>query len=223
MTSLRAFAHSCLGLTGGFSITSDFFGYRERAPGDLSVRLQLSLLRNPHIHLDVILVGADNFTGLQRRKVDRAVFDAREIFEQIPLGIGRVSHHHLNTADADGLDIITKKSDGKSLTRRFRGSHDDAIDVFFVRNYDADGKVGYGNVPGCNKDLRVVNGCVISTGANRALSQIGRTTAHELGHALRLTHRDDDDNLMLSGGSGTNLTGQQGRRMLRDCFVQRGC
>ena len=223
MTSLRQFAQSCLGISCGFSVARDFFGYRERVPGASSVRLQLSLLRNPHIHLDVILVGADNFTSRQRRKVDSAVFGARQIFEQIPLGIGRVAHHHIDTADADGLDILTKKSDAKKLTRKFRGSHDDAIDLFFVRDYDDDGSVGYGNVPGCNKDLYAVNGCVVSTGNNLDVIRIRRTTAHELGHALRLIHRDDNDNLMQSGGGGTNLTEQQGNRMLRDCFVQRAC
>jgi hypothetical protein len=223
MTSLREFAQSCLGITGGFSVARDFFGYRENVPGEISLRLQLSLLRNPHIHLDVILVGADNFTSLQRRKVDSAVFGARQIFEQIPLGIGRVSHHHLDTADADGLDQITKKEDGKKLTRRFRGAHDDAMDVFFVRNYDNDGAVGLCNIPGCNKNLYAFNGCVVSTGANLGIIRIRRTTAHELGHGLRLIHKDDDNNLMKPGGTGIDLTKRQKNRMLRDCFVQRSC
>jgi hypothetical protein len=223
MISLRDFAQSCLGIGGGFSVTRDFFGYRQKRPGDLSLRLQLSLLRNPHIHLDVILVGGDQFTTTQHEEVDCAVFGAREIFEQIPLGIGRITFHQIDVADADGLDIMTKKSEVKTLLRRYRGSNDDALDVFFPREYNADGKAGYGNAPGCVKSTRVVNGCVVSTGPSIGCIVIRRLMAHELGHALRLTHRDSSGNLMESGGFGSNLTGQQQRRMLRDCYVRKPC
>lgn len=53
--------------------------------------------------------------------------------------------------------------------------------------------------------------------------RIRRLLAHELGHGLRLIHRDSDDNLMQQGGLGRELTERQKRRMLRDCFVQEGC
>ena len=49
----------------------------------------------------------------------------------------------------------------KKLTRRYRGSNDDAMDVFFVRDYQYKNKAGFCNIPGCNKDLYVVNGCVV--------------------------------------------------------------
>jgi len=224
MTSLRAFSQTCLGLSGGFSVQRDFFGYRHKRPGSLSLRLQLSLLRNPHIHLDVILVGGDAFSTDQHCRVDIAVFGARRIFEQIPLGIGRIAFHQIDVADADGLDTVTKKSELKTLMRRYRGSHDDALDVFFPRDYYDDDVGGYGNAPGCNKDLYAVNGCAINTGESIKKNILPVVAAHEICHALRLLHRNTSGNLMHKDGDveNENLTAQQKKRLLRDCYVQSG-
>jgi hypothetical protein len=148
--SLRQQA-ACIGVTGGFSVVRDLYGYRSEKPRDLSLRLQLSLLRNPHVHLDVLLVGADQMLPGNRRLIDRALHGAREIFEQVPLGIGRVSYFVLNTDEADGFEILSDKAEAKRLTRRFRGPHDDALDVFFVLEYNEPGKVGLCNIMGCCK------------------------------------------------------------------------
>ena len=51
MISLREIS-TCVGLTGGFSVVRDFFGYRQiRFAFEVSLLSQARLLRGPHIHL----------------------------------------------------------------------------------------------------------------------------------------------------------------------------
>jgi hypothetical protein len=104
------------------------------------------------------------------------------------------------------------------------------MDVFIVPEYNVTAKgtvkTGICNMAGCDKDLYAFNGCVIgmrNLNGTMADARIVRLLSHELGHGLRLTHRDTDGNLMQPGGPGSDLTVQQGNRMRRDCFVRDGC
>lgn len=225
--SLRAIA-GCIGIRGEFRVRADFFGYRvSGAPlGAVSLRRQFYLLGGPHIHLDIILVG--DLTQRQREFIDSAVFGARENFEQVPLGIGRVRYYRIDGEDGERFGTITSKSEAKKLTRRYRGPNDDAMDVFFVSSYavSADGiaAVGLCNIAGCNKDLYAFNGCVMGLDSDVNGATLRTVMPHELGHGLRLGHDDDIDNLMYPDNVGDQrLTTRQKRRMLRDCFVREGC
>jgi len=226
-TSLRKVASSCLDIEGGFSLGRDFFGYRHLRPEPISLRHQLALLRGPHIHLDIIIAGPGFFSTAQLKRIDHAIFGARKILSQVPLGIARIAYHEISDEEAIEYEVITKKRRAKQLTRRHRGSNDDAMDVFFVSEYSVskrDGVLwGICNIAGCNKDLYAFNGCVLGTQLLIGDLAIRNLTAHEIGHGLRLPHRNKDGNLMQPGLLGTALTTRQKKRMLRDCFVQEGC
>ena len=184
------------------------------------------LLGGPHIHLDIVLVG--ELTRLQREYIDEGIYGAREHFEQIPLGIGRVRYVVLDGDDGERFGTISSKSEAKKLTRRYRGPSDDAMDVFFVSTYAISGEgydgLGLCNIMGCNKDLYAFNGCVIGLDGDVNGPTLRTLLPHELGHGLRLGHHDDVHNLMFHLNAGLQrLTRRQKRRMLRDCFVQEGC
>ncbi|MQA90475.1 MAG: hypothetical protein GEU90_09595 [Gemmatimonas sp.] len=230
--SLRQAAR-CVDAPEEFSVLRDFFGFLTDDPaavGTLSVRDQIEANRGKHINLDLILVAPSEIPRSARRWVDHGIDGVRRIFRNVGIGVARVRPHIIPLDEAQGFDVITSKSEAKKLTRKFRGSSDDAMDVFIVPEYNvtSKGKVKAGicSIPGCNKNLYSFNGCVIGirnlTGSMTD-GRIARLMAHELGHGLRLAHRDTDGNLMQAGGSGTDLTVQQGRRMRRDCFVRDGC
>jgi len=230
--SLRDVAR-CVDAPEEFSVKHHVFGFLTTMPqsvGTLSVRDQIDALRGKHIHLDLILVAPEDISESARGWIDHGITGVREIFRAVGIGVGRVRLHEIPKAEAGGFDIITEKSEAKKLTRKYRGSSDDAMDVFIVPEYNVTSgdeiKIGICNMAGCDKDLYVFNGYVIGmrnlTGS-MANAAITRLLAHELGHGLRLIHRDTDGNLMQPGGGGTDLTVQQGNRMRRDCFVQDGC
>ena len=215
------------------SVLRHLFGFLDGKPvglGTISVRDQIEALRGAHIHLEVMLVVREDFAGNDLRDLAFGIQDARAILGQVGIGIGRVRYHDIDREEADGAEVITSKGEAKRLTRRFRGSSDDAMDVFMVPEYNVvsggENKAGICAMIGCNKNLYAFNGCVIGFRNNTGSvtgPQMGRLLAHELGHGLGRIHRDISGNLMESGGTGTDLTVSQGRGMRRDCFVQDGC
>ena len=223
--SLRQ-AAQCLGLPGDFSVLRDFFGYLEGFPGgvsQLSLRGQMRALGGRHIHLDLIQVAVEQFTETDRRDIDRAVQRTREAFAQVDLGVGRVAHFQITEAEADGLETIDSHSQAKKLTRRFRGPHDDAIDVFFVREYNVDGKDGESRIDlPCNKDRYNFSGAVIGMGG-AAGGIFPELLPHELGHGLGLKHVTNTDNLMHDVITDIKLAASQGEEMRSHCFARPGC
>ncbi|MEM1045479.1 MAG: hypothetical protein AAGL24_04990 [Pseudomonadota bacterium] len=215
------------------SVLRHLFGFSDGRPpgiGVVSVHDQIRALRGKHIHLDVILVVPEDFADNDLRDIAFGIQGARGILGQVGIGIGRVRYHTVTRGEADGADVIESKEEAKRLTRRFRGSSDDAMDVFFVPEYNVtvlgDIKAGICAIPTCNKNVYAFNGCVIGM-RNQSGPVDGprmpRLLAHELGHAMGRIHRDISGNLMEQGGVGTDLTDRQGRRMRRDCFMQDGC
>jgi hypothetical protein len=246
MASVRSIL-SCIGVdaSGSVSILRDLFGFlRARVPTDPdpTVTAQVSLLNHlvslegSHIHLNIIRVGIDNFTSAEVDKIDYAIFKARNIFRTVSLGIGRVEHFDVTSAEANGHDDISSEDEAEDLTHDWTVSNN-ALDVFLVDNISAD-FIGLSPVGGpCDKNDKDMNG-VLGGEVNRGADGLARTFAHEIGHYLNLSHNHGEDcpttpagtaNLMAQTRCASNvrtsvvLTGSQGSTVRGHCFVKDGC
>ena len=229
MLSLRETAQ-CIGISGNFSLLRDFFGYQtvNFSSKDESLRTQLQLMQGKHINLDILLVGLESLNSANTMDViDSAISETRRIYEQVRIGVGRVEYYPISRQEAEGHDVITLFAEATTLASKFRGEHDDAIDLFIVREYlrQVAGKIYAGQCwiircskrQGCVMGMRTIDG---------PIGDLGGLMAHELGHALNLRHRYADryrNNLMFINRSGTELTEEQGRTMRHDCFARNGC
>ena len=244
--SLRAFA-SCIGITGSFSVLGDFYGFRQRRlPTDptgvrveVSIRDQINSLRGRHFHLNVIKVGSDQFTNADHNEVDYSIFKVRNIYRQVGLGVGRILHYAIPTANANGLDSPTTEGDLEDLTADWTVPND-GIDLFIPHNMNVPSNggmiLGKSALEGpCDKDAKGMTG---STCGLWGSEQTARTFAHELGHYLGLSHNHGDacptsaaemNNLMAqsrcaaSTRNSTLLTSSQGTEISDHCSTKPGC
>ena len=234
--SLKASAR-CLGLSGRVSLLSGYFGmFRGRPPTDpvdgavaLSVRTQAQRVRGRHVHLNIIRVGIDQFTGAQLDRIDYAVFKTRNIYATVSLGVGRIQHWDVATADANSRDDLGSEDEAEDLTQEWTVPND-GIDVFVVRNISDTDFVGISPVDGpCDKNAKGMNGA-IGGEVNRTDDPFARSFAHEIGHYLGLSHENDQpDNLMCQSSRANSLrdsvllTSGQGSNMRDHCAVRTGC
>lgn len=239
MPSLRNVA-ACIGVTGNFSVLRDFYGFfLGRVPVDptgavIELRLskQMKRLKWPHFHLRVNAVGADNFGPAVDPAIDYSIYKIRNIYAQVRVGVGRVSHRRILAADAQGLDVITSEGEMENVTDEFAvDGH--AIDVFIPASMnvpDGDGVLlGKSAVDGpCGeKDDKGLNGSVVGPWGSE---QMARTFAHEVGHYLDLSHENDrPDNLMCQTGQANSvrnsilLDDEQGDCIKDHCMMRGGC
>lgn len=238
MASLRSLA-SCIGLGSSFSVLGDYFGFArgvlppDPTGADVSVSLlrQESRLQGDFLNLNMIAVGSDQFTDSDYIEIDYTIFRIRNIYHTVGLGIGRVQHWIIDTADANGLDSPTSRDDLEQLTQDWTVPND-GIDVFIPHNMmiPSNGGVllGRSAVGGsCDKNSKGMTG---STGGLWGSEQTSRTLAHEVGHYLDLEHRNSQkDNLMCQSGQANSirnsvlLTNGQGDDMDDHCSVRGGC
>lgn len=222
MASLKAMA-SCINLANpnNFHVVRDFFGYLRGAPQQLSLLTQVRRLQDKHIHLNCIRVGSDQFTNSDLAEIDSAVQFTRNNYAQVNIGIGRVEHYFITTAQAGGRENIDSNSEAASLTDEWTVDND-AYDVFFVLTY-AGTTIGLSRVNGpCNKDAAGMDGSVVAIEGSP--NTTGYVLAHEVGHYMGLDHRDNDNNLMFgSVPNGGILTNSQGSDMGDHCFVKSSC
>jgi hypothetical protein len=250
MASVRSIA-GCLGVDmgGDVSLLDRLFGFeRGRVPTDpnKSVTAEVSLLelirdvRHDHIHLNVIRVGfdllADEDQG--REKLDWAILRIREIYRQVNLGVGRVEHYYITSAEADGMGDLGSESEARELWQS-SSIYNDGIDAFVVRNISDDwaGGAPPGGGGSCEKDSK--RDGLIGGYSGQDFDEFARTFAHEVGHFLGLTHNhlenecptttSGKNRLMaqnpcaISMRDSVNLTGTEGSTMRDHCSVRGGC
>lgn len=239
----------CIGVStaGDVSLMRGLFGFlRARVPTDpdTSVVAQVSLLQHvrglqgKHVHLNVIQVGFDLVADLDDawEKLDYAVYRTRNIFRQVGLGVGRVEHYEILSADADGGDDLGSEGEADELSDDW-SVQNNGIDVFCVRNISDSDFVGISPVGGsCDKSSK--DDGLIGGEINRDYERFSRTFAHEIGHFLKLKHNHGDDcptttsgqnNLMaqtrctISVRDSVLLTTSQGTSMKSHCAVRNGC
>jgi len=215
MPSLRTICSS-LGIDrDDISVNRHFFGFRQSrvpaalvgAPTSVSVLQQIDAVEGNHFHLNVIRVGSDNFTNSDIDEIDEAIHLTRTVYEKVNLGIGRIEHYIITEAEADGLDVLTSNADADQLTADWTVPND-GQDLFIVLNWTGN-TLGRSNIEGpCDKndDSDGQTGSITAMTSSR--QETGHTTAHELGHYLGLTHRNQDaTNVMAQTSAVGNLNG----------------
>jgi hypothetical protein len=243
---------SCLDVqpAGSVSLLFHLWGFgRGKVPTDpdTSVTASVSLLQKirgvqgDHIHVNAIRVGFDGIPAgdldQAEEKLDYAIYKIHNVYRPVSLGIGRVTHWVISTAEADGADDLGSEDEADELSDDW-SVPGDGIDVFVVRNISDSDFVGISPVDGdCDKDSK--DDGLVGGEIGRDFDPVARTFAHEIGHFLGLEHNHDDDecptttagknNLMaqtkcaISVRDSVLLTGGQGSTMRDHCSVRGGC
>lgn len=224
--SIRDTCRDCLDRTGTLSVVRDFFGY-QAGPVDpgLSLLTQIRRLRSPHVHMNIILVGTETYMAADIQEVDAAIQFTRDTYAQVNLGVGRVLWFNIPIAESHGHEDIGNDDEAETLVDEYTVNND-ALDIFIVQTY-AGNTVGVSGVRGpCDKDLKGIDGSVISI----ETIHTGIVLAHEAAHYLGLEHAVPINNLMFSTLSdedgnliGGQLTPNQEHIMRQHCFMRAPC
>lgn len=222
MLSLRQRA-TCIGVAPSpMSLRHDMLG-QVTGTVPVSLRTELARLGTRHVHVNCIWVGSDQFTAADRAELDRAIATTRSLYAAagVAMGVGRVDHFFISTAEAAGRDVINSDAEAESLTDEWT-VHNNALDVFFVRMYVSD-TAGLSPVDGpCDKDAKGMDGSVVEMNAGGGLS--GLATAHEMGHFLGLRHVDDATRLMNpTVPNGGRITVAEANNMRDHCRMRNAC
>jgi hypothetical protein len=218
--SLRSIA-TCIGVTGTVSIARDFFGFLRGPPADVSVLTQVQRLQGRHVHMNFIRVGSDQFTNNDLAEMDSALQFTRDNYAQVNLGVGRIQHFVISTAEANGAENINNDDEAEELTNDWTVPNS-ALDIFWVLTYSGS-TIGLSRVDGpCDKDAKGMDGSVVAI--EGSVNTSGFVLAHEAGHYLGLSHSSSSGNLMFGTvPNGGALTSAQGSNMRDHCFTKAGC
>jgi len=141
---------------------------------EVSLKGQVTRLRGVHSNLNVIAVGSDQFTDSDFIESDYSIFKLRNVYRPVGVGIGRVQHWVVSTADANGLDTPTTTGDLEDLTQDWTVPND-GIDLFVPHNMSVASNggqiLGLSAIDGpCDKNAKGMNGatCGLWGRADRA-------------------------------------------------------
>lgn len=190
-------------LHGTISLVRDIYGYRQghlptNPIGDgtsMSLRKWAALGQGNSFNLNVVAVGIESFTDGMFDEIDTAVGRMREIYGAIGVGVKWVLHWQIPTAEAGGADVLTSQDEIDDLLSGFAVPNG-GIDLYFPAGWNVPVAGGMllgksvidGPCPG-DKDVKGNKGsCVGLTGTMSS----SRSAAHEVGHYLSLTHRQNE-------------------------------
>ena len=176
----------------------------------------------PHVNVNLIYVGWENFDGDDITLVNDACWGARQVYWQVGFDLFGFDAYSISVADAQGYSYIDQDIEAEWLTSEWTiPGH--SVDVFLVKGY-AGQVAGLSPKNGpCDKYLTWpwMTGVVVELVGDATKT----TLAHELGHYLGLDHVDDQTNLMNPsvdrGGPATLplLTFGQGVQMAAHCMT----
>jgi len=233
MLSLKEIAEKCLSQKKPLSVNWDILGCWTKPGRLISLKRQLELLKGPGLNINIILVGAENFTDKHIQNIDEGIQVLREIYAKVDLCIRKIRWCEISVKDAGTyVNLDDSPKEAHDLTNDWNGPNGDYLDVFIVVNSTVGGYLGLSETYGpCSKDSKdQMTGCVIAllrTGFNT-----GICLAHEIGHYLGASkdeqgfHNPDPHNFMCSGYGGiepTDITVSQGNEMKSHCYVKKVC
>jgi hypothetical protein len=171
--------------------------------------------------MNFIRVGSDQFDIGDEEEMDAALQFTRDTYAQVNLGVGRIRHYSISTAEADGAEDIDNDDEAEELTNDWTVPNA-ALDIFWVLTYSGS-TIGLSRVDGpCDKDAKGMDGSVVAI--EGSFTTTGYVLAHEACHYLGRSHSSSANNLMFATvPNGGNLTSGQGSDMRDHCFVKSGC
>jgi len=173
------------------------------------------------VHMNFIRVGSDQFTSADLSEMDGALQFTRDTYATVSLGVGRIEHFVISTAEADGAENIDNDDEAEELTNDWTVPNS-ALDIFWVLTYSGS-TIGLSRVDGpCDKDAKGMDGSVVAIEGSP--NTTGFVLAHEAAHYLALSHSTSSSNLMFGTvPNGGVLTSSQGADMRDHCFTKSGC
>ena len=212
MPSIRHVS-SCIGSSGNLSVLGQLFGLaRGQVPPDRgggsgaqvtisvlaqALRLEQALTSpnfGDHFHVNIIRFGSDRFQDTHFIEIDYSICRLRAIYAG-GLGVGRVQHWDVTSAQANGLDTPTTRAQLQEITEKWE-VRNNGIDVFFPFAFSVPNLLGLAPVPGPSGDKDPLFGMEAVTtglwGVAFGDDQTARSFAHEIGHYLGEEHTHDD-------------------------------